>query len=317
MINFSKLRNVRKWEPLAAGDIVDVVAPAWACSRQELNGALRFLRSLGLKPRVPKNIFAKVPMFAQTDENRFRQLSRALCAEDSKAVWCLRGGYGTLRLLPALARLRKPAKNKLFIGYSDITSLHTFLNAVWGWPTIHGPVLDRFGRGEHGVKETRELKRMIFGIAGHIEFVGLTPMNSAARKRRTVKGSVVGGNLATMQSSLGTPWDARPRSQIVFFEDQGERPHRLDRMLTQMKQAGYFDGVKAVVFGNFLFSSNKDKKLAFTDVLPRFAASVDFPVLKGVDVGHGKIQRPLPFLTSAELSLGPKSGSLVVDSGSL
>lgn len=310
---FPTLKATKKWQPLAPGDVVDIVAPAWACSKAELRGAVAFVKSLGLIPRYDQKIFGNSPLFAQTDAERLRQLSRALTAKDSRAVWCVRGGYGAIRLLPALQRLKAPKVAKLFIGYSDITTLHQFLGQQWHWPTVHGPLLDRFGRGDNQPRETRDLVNLIFGRQTELRFAGLKPLNGQARRARVVRGQVVGGNLATLQSSLGTPWAALPQDRIVFFEDTGERPHRVDRMLTQMQQAGYFNKVRAVIFGPLLIGS-KDRRLLWDDVVRRFAEGSSFPVLKGMPSGHGNKQRPLPLLTEAHLQLG-RQGTLRVHTG--
>lgn len=300
------------WPTLKPGDVIDVVAPASACKKSELKNAVRFLRQLGYRPRVPKNIFSnRSKIFAQSDEQRLSQFSRALRAKDSKAIWCVRGGYGAVRLLPGLEKISLPRRAKIFLGYSDITTLHSWLNAKWKWPTVHGPLLDRFGRGTNRPKETREILGLLNGKVESIWFSGLKPMNSAASRRRRIRGGIVGGNLSVLLGSLGTPWQFLPRGHIVFFEDLGEKPHRLDRMLTQMQQAGFFKGAKAVIFGDVLFSDVKLKRLIDQDVLPRFAKSLKIPVMRGLPCGHGKTQRPLPFLTEAVLTTG-RSGQLHV-----
>ncbi|MGE0763181.1 MAG: LD-carboxypeptidase [Bdellovibrionales bacterium] len=300
------------WPTLKPGDIIDVVAPASACKRSELNGAIRYLKKAGFKPRVPKNIFSgKSQLFAQTDKERLKQLVQALKAKDSKAVWCVRGGYGAIRLLPDLAKIKIPKTSKILVGYSDVTTLHSFLNANWRWSTLHGPLLDRFGRHANLPQETRELWGLLNGTRKQMEFTGLKPLNLAARKPRRLNGAVIGGNLTVLHSSLGTPWQVHPRGHMVFFEDLGERPHRLDRMLTQLTQAGFFKGAKAVLFGDILIKNSKDRRLIWQDVLPRFAASLKVPVLAGLPCGHGRIQRPLPLMTKAVLQTGGR-GKLTV-----
>lgn len=312
---FPANQPTRLWAALKKGDIVDIVAPASACKLSELNGAIRFLKSKGLKPRVHRDIFMRKPtLFAQTDEVRFAQLKQALLAKDSKAVWCVRGGYGALRLLPMMQKLAVPKTAKVFIGYSDITTLHAFLNSHWRWPTMHGPLLDRFGRGANLPRETKETFGMLFGTRQKIVFDGLKPLNAAARAKRKIKGKVVGGNIAVIQSGLGTPWQVSPNGHFVFLEDTGERPHRLDRMLTQMTQAGYFKRARAVIFGPLLVAETKDKRLIWDEVIPRFAKAMKIPVFTGLTSGHGRIQRPLPLMTTSVLETGAE-GRLTVSSG--
>lgn len=303
--------------PLQPGDIVDVVAPASRCSDLELRNGVRALIHLGLRPRVPKNLFGSksIRLFSNTDEQRLKQLQRALIARDSKMIWCLRGGYGSLRLLPQLQRMRRPKAAKIFLGYSDITTLHLFLNQEWGWTTLHGQMLERFGGQKMKVRERRHLLSVLFGSRPQVDYGPLLPLNASARISRRIKSTVLGGNLAVLQSSLGTPSQFDPPKSILFFEDIGERPHRVDRMLEQMTQSGVLKNAKAILFGYFMLDNFQDRRDLWNDVIPRFAARQKIPVLKGLKVGHNwQSQSPLPFNTPAELSLG-RNPRLVVATG--
>ncbi|MGE0527448.1 MAG: LD-carboxypeptidase [Bdellovibrionales bacterium] len=307
-------------EPLYPGDTVDIVAPASKCTREELGNGLKAIRELGLVPRVPSDLFARSLLFSNSDESRLRQLRAALFAPDSKAIWCVRGGYGALRLMPEIQKWRRPRLGKIFIGYSDITTLHTHLNQEWGWPTLHGPLLDRLGRKEAmSAGEKRELLALLFGRQKEVEFRRLRALNTAARAhtRGAVRAAVCGGNMAVLQSGLGTRGQLNPRGRILFFEDAGERPHRVDRMLTQFSQAGWFEGAnaaRAVVFGHMLLNDPRDRRWVWRDVIARFAAEHRLPVLAGLPVGHDpRVQYTLPLQTPARLNLGPKP-SLVVQS---
>ncbi len=288
---------------LEEGSTVDIIAPASACPRRDLKLAVRFVKALGLKPRVSPRIFGKTEIMANTDDERFKQLQRALWSTDSDAVWCIRGGYGSIRLLPKLAKLKRPRKFKLILGYSDITTLHMFLNSEWKWPTIHSPMVGRFGRGDASKIELHEVKSILFGPAETFNH-RLVPLNKPATARRTIKTAIVGGNLATLQGSMGTPWTLNPDKHIIFFEDIAEKPHKMDRMLTQFEQAGYFRRAQAVIFGDMTVDSAKERRLIWNEVIPRFAREQKIPVLKGLQAGHGKINRPIPFLTKTQLRLG-------------
>jgi muramoyltetrapeptide carboxypeptidase len=302
-------------EPVRQGDIVDVVAPASRCTLPELKSAVALLKEMGLVPRVPRNLFAKSLLFSNSDEERLKQLRKAVYAPDSSFIWCVRGGYGALRLMPEIAKWKKPRRAKIFLGYSDITTLHAHFNQRWGWPTLHGPLLDRFGREAMSPGEHRQLFGMLFGQVAVTEFVKLQPMNAAARKSGSVRAPVIGGNLTVLQSGLGTPSSLRGGKHILFLEDTGERPHRVDRMLSQFAQAGMFRGVRAVVFGYFQLSDAQDRRGLWRDVLPRFAEEMRIPVLRGLKVGHDPaVQYTLPFNTPAELRLG-RAPALYVKSG--
>ncbi len=305
-----------KVKPVEPGDIVDVIAPASRCSPKELQNSLRFVMSLGLRPRMHGRLFAREKLiFANSDQERLIQLKKALYAPDSRMVWCVRGGYGAIRLMPEILKWKKPSQPKIFLGYSDITTLHAHLNQKWKWPTIHGPLLERAGSGRMDAKEKKTLLGLIFGSLNEVRFESLQPLNKAARKSGVIRATVHGGNMATLQSSLGTPAAFKPQKQILFLEDTGEWPHRVDRMLTQFQQAGWFNGVKAVVFGHFLLNDRKARRGLWQEVIPRFAQSVKIPVLKGLPVGHDpKVQIPLPFNTTAVLKTG-SAPELRVQSG--
>lgn len=300
----------RQLAPLRPGDVVDVVAPGWACDREVLDSGLEWLRSLGLKPRVPRRIFARDTIASNTDEARAHQLGEALGAPDSAAIWCVRGGYGSIRLLPSLARMKRPPRPKLLVGLSDVSTVLMFLDQEWGWPSMHGPLLDRFGRKLVLPRWEREIRELVFGERDAIEHAGLLPMNAHARKAGRVQGPVAGGNLITLQSSLGTPWQWRGDGRILFFEEIGERGYRVDRALEHMRQAGVFRRAKAVVFGDFTGGDEPSGENRVRGVLQRFADEANFPVLRGLKTGHAQVQRPVMVGASAVLETGAR-GRLV------
>src|SRR5579872_3836083 len=128
-----------RWVPLKAGDTVDLIAPASALSQEDIRAVEDKLRAWGLIPRCSPQVLGQDILCANTDAERLRQLTEALYSETSSAVWCLRGGYGCTRLLPSLSKLTPPTRSKLFMGFSDITALHIFLQQAWGWSTVHTP----------------------------------------------------------------------------------------------------------------------------------------------------------------------------------
>jgi muramoyltetrapeptide carboxypeptidase len=288
---------------LEKGSLIDVIAPASACSRRELAGGVRYLEGLGFKVRVSEKIFGKTKILANTDVERFRQLKAALTANDSAAIWCVRGGYGAVRLLPELSKMKKPRTFKWLLGYSDITTLHWYLNSQWGWPTLHSPLLCRFGRNEATPTEKKEIKSILLGPRA-IFTHKLKAMNSAAKKTTRIRSSIIGGNLTVLQGSLGTRWAFDGSGHFVFFEDIGERPHRMDRMLTQMAQSGVFKNARAIIFGDMVGLKKADERLLWSNVLPRFAEAQKIPVLRGLKAGHGEMQHIVPFLTRSTLLLG-------------
>lgn len=289
---------------LRPGDIVEVVAPGFRCSDESLAAGIEFVRTLGLEPRVPRSIFGADLLCASSDARRLEHLRRALYAPDSTCIWCIRAGYGAIRLVDALRRAGPPPRRKLFVGYSDATTLHFLLNHHWRWPSLHGPLLDRLGSGSVPEAQVEALRSVLLGGRRRVLFEGLTPLNAAARERRLVASRLFGGNLTVLQTTLGTPLERHPR-QILFLEDVGERGYRVDRMLQHLSQAGALRYLKAVVFGAFVGGREADGRDLVPQVLRRFAREQRIPVLSGLPAGHGDEQSPVFFNTAAELRCGP------------
>lgn len=294
----------KSWQPLKRGDLVDIVAPGFAAGEQDISGAIHFLEEMGLRARVPDDLFGDDVVCSNTDKIRFKHLKKAFQANDSKAVWCIRGGYGAIRLIEEFAKLKKPTQNKLFIGYSDATTLHNFLNQFWGFSSLHGPLLDRLGQKNLAHEQISEITDVIFGRQAEVIFKNLKALNSSARSKKIIQSSLAGGNLAVTQTHLGTKFSKEPKGQILFFEDTGERGYKVDKMLKQLEMSGYFKSVQAVVFGEFLGGREENGETKIPAVLERFACQMDIPVFSGVEVGHGQYQRALPLGTLAELKCG-------------
>jgi muramoyltetrapeptide carboxypeptidase len=289
------------WQPLNIGDTVDVIAPGFRTQPEGVEGAKKFLEDLGLKARVPADLFGDDVIAAQKDEIRFRHLKSALLATDSKAIWCLRGGYGAIRLLEDLKKVKAPARSKIFVGYSDAISIQNFLNQFWGWPTLHGPLLDRLGQHTLDIGQVNECLDIVFGRADYIDHDGLIALNAHAQKKRVIAGRVFGGNLTVTQSHLGTPFCKIPKDAIMFFEDIGERGYRIDRILVQLTQAGYFKNTRAIVFGEFVGGKEQNGEEHITRVVNRFAQETKIPVFRGLKAGHGDQQRVVPLNTPATI----------------
>ncbi|HEY8271940.1 MAG TPA: LD-carboxypeptidase [Pseudobdellovibrionaceae bacterium] len=300
------------WNYLQKGDVVDVVSPGFASTPQEVESARRFLLKWGLQPRIPHKLIQKHFLHSNSDEKRFGFLREALEAHDSKIIWCLRGGYGSNRLLPHLDKIKKPRRQKLLVGISDITSLHIYFEQKWNWPTLHASLLDRLGSGKVPAKIEKETMDLLFGKNKSVEFKKLKAMNKAALNLKKVKSSVVGGNLVVLQSTLGTPYQVKTEGKILFIEDLGERGYRVDRILEHFHQVGVFKKCKGLVIGEFLGGQEPDGKVLWPQVFKSWAERLEIPVFIGMEAGHGVVQRPVPLYTEAILA-GGKKGSLWIN----
>lgn len=285
MTNFKNLKK---------DDIVEIIAPGYLKNPEDIESARNFLIKIGLKPRIPKDLIGKDLFHSNKDEIRAKHLISAIEAKDSKAIWCLRGGYGAAKLLPFLEKIKKPQKEKLLIGYSDITALHLFVNQKWGWKSLHASTLGEIANNSVGEKSTKELISLLFGKKKSFEFNDLKALNSQAKSGEVITGKIIGGNLALIQTSLGTNWQIIGKNNILFFEDCDEEAYRIDRMLNHCLQAGVFKGVKAVLFGDFVNVKKPEEEKIIKEVIRNFSAKLEIPSFHLKNIGHGKLNYPLP-----------------------
>ena len=299
---------MKKIKRKTANPIVDVVATASSVRKREVLEGFSYLLSLGFQPRLygsfqsPSSYF-----FAQDERDCFKNLKKALFAKDSKIIWSLRGGYGSQRLLPYLARIKTFPKNrKVFIGFSDTTVLHDWIHRNLRWPTLHFPVLSCV----ETLADKKKIQPLITGVKKHLEFYHLKQLNpKTSFKKREIISQITGGNLTMIQSSIGTPWSFPRKNKILFLEDVNEEPYRIHRALWQMQNSGVFQGIQALIFGKW--QSSLGQRMV-RQVLEPFSEKCSFPVLAGLPCGHHVKSTPLPLGTKAELIV--KEGYLKVKS---
>lgn len=300
------------FQALRPGDLIEIIAPGSHAPLENLEKGAAVLRSWGYRVSYEPDLLEPTQVFlANTDEKRLESFRRAMLNPESRAVWCLRGGYGAIRLLPEIEKMRPPRQKKLLVGLSDVSSLHAVLNQKWKWPTLHGPLLDRLALNQLTPENMTELRAALENPALEAAFSALRPLNRAGRARKKIRSSVVGGNLMVLASTLGTPSQIRTRGRILFLEEISERAYRVDRCLQQMRQAGLFRDVAAVVLGDFTNCGEPNGENHIWPTLEAFFRDMKFPVFAGVECGHGTIQRPLFFGTEAHIACGEAPRMLV------
>ena len=210
----------------------------------------------------------------------------------------LRVGYGTAKLIPALAKISPPKHQKTLIGFSDITALHLFLNQQWKWPTLHAPVLWQLLHDKVEDACGQKVKRFLQGknAAKH----SLIPLNAVA-KSFGGSAEITGGNLALLQTSLGTLWQLKADQKFLLIEEVDEASYRVDRMLLHLRQAGVLNRVKAILLGDFTFADNKAEVKKTNAILHDFANHIETPVFRISHVGHNTRNNPIPFGVKAEI----------------
>lgn len=296
----------KAWQPLTQGSCVDIIAPAGGCEPHTIEQVKSLLSSWDLIPRISPRLLGVDLLCANSDTARFEQLQDALFNHESHAIWCLRGGYGCTRLIPHLLPLRTPQQSKLLIGFSDITTLHLFLQQKWHWQTVHAPSANQVAQQRIDTSSILEFKRLIFGQLSQLAF-HLLPLNRNAEKAiSSFVTCLTGGTLTLVQASLATPWQIEAQNKILFLEEVNEAAYRIDRMLQHLQQSGVLQNVKAILFGDFLPPKNYPDNALTQAVLKRFAEEQHVPVLHCPGIGHGKINRSLPLGTKTELNLSNK-----------
>lgn len=274
---------------------IHVIAPASGLPE----GDMARLRELPfLHTLISEEILgAAVPYHANTDEARLSQLISALYhSAPGDIIWCLRGGYGSARLIDQLQHLPQPATEKIFIGYSDVTALHLFFSQQWGWRTIHGSGFSQLLTSTSDAENFTRLAQLIEEPSTPQSML-LNPLNSFAEGSALIQGQITGGNLTLVTHSIGTIWQIHTSQRILFLEEVGEKGYRIDRALTHLRQAKLLENVKAVVFGECLSQDEAVVKLA----LKRFADEVTFPVFQCNTFGHGLKNYPIVYQAESEI----------------
>jgi muramoyltetrapeptide carboxypeptidase len=293
---------------LQHGDTVGIVAPASNIHRDLLDAGCDMLRRLGYKPFYLDSIFDQDLYFAGSAERRARELEEMFVRDEVRAVLCARGGYGSNYLLGKL-NLEKIARYpKIFVGYSDSTTLLTYFADSIGLVTFHGPMATKDFAHAEGV----DLSSWEAALTGRSEWAlqadsGMKPLIEGA-----AKGLLYGGCLSMLVASLGTPYEIRTAGTILFLEDVAAKPFQIDRMLMQLKLAGKFESVNGIIFGEMIDCvQQKDQGYTLEEVVLRVVGDLGIPVAFGLRSGHVSQRNvTLPIGVRSALSVNRGEASL-------
>lgn len=293
------MRELRRPPRLRSGDTVAVVAPAGPVPEELLDAGLAHLRAWGLQPRVGKHVRDRHPglaYLAGTDADRAADLQEAWCDPDVAAVFCARGGYGSMRVLNHLDWAEMAAASpKVFIGSSDITALHDAVATQLGLVTVFGPMVATEAFANDAAAR-EHLRRTLFQPES---VTILTRSTADALVRGRARGTTYGGNLSIVAASLGAP-DAPtpPERGIALLEDITESPYQLDRFVTQLLRAGWFDHAAGIALGSWTECGPLDQVRA---VMSDLLGGLGVPILWELGFGHCAAQRTVPLGVAAEL----------------
>ncbi|RNC88491.1 MAG: LD-carboxypeptidase [Winogradskyella sp.] len=295
---------------LKAGDTVAIVAPSGILKNREreVQQAIDLLKSWGLYSVVGTHVFSTANHFAGTDDERCEDMQKALDDPSISAIWCARGGYGTVRILDKLDYTKFKKNPKWLIGYSDITALHNQMHNN-GYESFHALMCVSLTKDLDEIKNSiATFKSVLFGNPTNYLLEG-----SSYNKAGKASGQLVGGNLTMLHTMLGSNESIDTAGKILFIEEIGEYKYHIDRMLQSMKRAGYFEELNGLIVGD-MSKLRKNTTLWGTSIeqlILDALSEYDFPIAFNMPAGHEKDNRALVLGRTIELDVSKTESSIV------
>ena len=294
---------------LNSGDTIGIITPTWSFDAANFKKGVTKLKKMGYRVKYDYSILSRFWTMAGFDKERADQINQMFAAREVKAIFCAKGGYGSIRILAYLDPKIISQNPKIFLGYSDITLLLLYLQTVANMVVFHGPVIA--GEICSGMNYLTEdyLKN---SISQNKPLGRLSFPRMRAFKKGKANGRLTGGNLSMIMALMGTPYELNTDGSILFLEDTNEDIDVIDRYLMQLKLAGKFANVKGIIFGRMVdcFDYSR-KRYKIRDVLKNVFVEYDFPIIFGFPGGHlQKRENPhitLPFGVSATINSEPAS----------
>jgi muramoyltetrapeptide carboxypeptidase len=283
---------------LGSGDQVAIIATARYISKAEIQPAINLLESWGLKPVLGSSIGLQEHQFAGSDQERAKDFQNQLNHPDIKAIWCARGGYGSVRIIDHINFSSLKEQPKWIIGYSDVTAIHLHLQRL-GIASLHAQMA-------HGIETkssstSTQLKKVLFGGNASISSQNIHPL----QKSGTAAGEVIGGNLSVLYSLLGSSSAPSFEGKILFLEDLDEYLYHIDRMMQNLKRSRVLKGIKGLIVGGM--TDMNDNAIPFgktaEEIISEAVQGYDYPVCFHFPVGHIHDNLPLIFGRIAKLKV--------------
>lgn len=290
--------------PLVTGDTIAIIPTARSIAADELAAGIALAESWGLKVRLGAGVGRKYFQQAGTTAERTADLQAAIDDPSVKAIWCARGGYGTVHLLDGLDTSPLHRDPKWIVGFSDITVLHNALHGL-GVASLHAQMPFNIAGKSEACKET--LRQALFGEP-------FTVSGGQGHRTGTSQGVLVGGNLSLLYALRGTPYDIDPRGKILFLEDLDELRYHMDRMIQNLKLGGWFRDLEGLIIGGMTDMRDKNPDDPFgkevEDMINEACASQTYPVCYGFPAGHLDDNRALVMGAKAKLSVTANGATL-------
>jgi muramoyltetrapeptide carboxypeptidase len=272
---------------LKPGETIGIIAPASPTEPEEQERALQIFSNFGFKIKLGESLCRQEGYLAGSDRVRAADINRMFADPEVDAIFCMRGGYGTPRILDLLdyGTIRK--NPKIFVGYSDVTALHLAIQKKVGLVTFHGPMVFELAK-RFDEPSWLTLFRNLTNPAPVGRYINPPEEDFYSIVEGNVEGKLIGGNLSLIVSTLGTPYEIETDGKILFMEEVDEEPYRIDRMLTQLKLAGKLQTARGIIFTECTDCRPKDeaKSLTVRQVLENIIRPLGIPSFYGLKVGH-------------------------------
>lgn len=301
-----------KGKALQPGDCIGVTAPGFFIQDDDFGESIKILEEAGYRVKLAPSCTSHEGYLAGSDQIRAKDINDLFADDEVDAILCLRGGYGSVRVLGRLNYDMIAAHPKLLIGYSDVTALQAALLERSGLVTAYGPMITSL---KPDMKEYT-LEQFLDGLSGKVPAGEIVLPEEGELKTLApgkAEGYLTGGNLSVVASLVGTEYELQGNGALLILEEVGEPPYKVDRMLRQLYDSGLFDRVNGICFGEFV-DCEDTRGRALTDVLEEYAALSGKPVIMGVPSGHDRDNMFLPFGVRAVMTgRTDGSASLVIE----
>lgn len=292
---------VRKPALLQPGNKIGIVAPAGCVDDNALALGIEAIRKEGFEVELSANLSDRKGYLAGDERSRAKCLEEFFRRSDVAAILCARGGFGSIQLIPHL-HADTWSKPKIFAGYSDVTVLLNWFRQAYGMVTFHAPMVAMdLARGLDG-----RSKEQFWGTLTGKTQTWQVPLGEVIRAGKA-EAEMMGGCLSMLVTTLGTPYEIDTKDKLLFLEDVGEKPYRIERMLTHLKMAGKMDRLAGLVFGDFTDCMGEGPRDVRQVIIELFS-SAPYPVLMGLAAGHGQENLTLPF--GVKMLLDGEAGTL-------
>jgi muramoyltetrapeptide carboxypeptidase len=274
---------------------VGIISPAWIPIDDRLEAGIQYLENKGFKVKIGSNVGKKHAYFAGSDKERLNDIHQMFKDPEVDFIVCARGGWGGLRLVDKINYDLIRKNPKLFVGYSDITTLQLALWTKSGIPSLSGPMVGvEMGKGILPFTE-QHFWDQIHNTTAEYKF-DYTKTNTMVLNTGQSQGTLLGGCLSLVCHLLGTPYSPDYSGAILFLEDVGEKPYKIDRYFAHLKQAGVFDQIDGLILGDFVDCDPEEKEVSFQldEILNDYFSGMPFPVLKNFPYGHGDLKFSMP-----------------------